>query len=412
MAKTMNRLRQMISTGSKLGFIRAVGILAVFCCAALASDGGMALGPVDQSYPIPVAYVSDIGDDIDDTWALGFVLKCPELDLRLVVTDQGMTRYRGRLFGRFLEAAGRTDVPIALGPDVNLHGEGPIAEWIREYPLERYPGIVHEDGVQALIDLIMTSERSITVIAVGPVPTVAAALNREPRIAQRARFVGMHGSLRRGFGADAERGPVAEYNVAADVGAIRTVFAAPWPVTITPLDTCGRVYLDGELYQRVLRSPDPVARAIIENYRLWAPHQEWVRDPVALLDSRTSHLYDTVAVFLAFRGDGLKIEELDIHVTDQGMTIQDPKGRRMRVATEWTDLQAFRELLVERLIGPTVGARKNVSKLPVCTRKQQAANQARGALAAKPTDSMVSGKVPRWHNLGESGREPGRARCP
>lgn len=335
-------------------FGRTVPILGVFWIVGLGLAVGTTPCPADERYPIPVAYVSDIGDDIDDTWALGFLLKCPELDLRLVVTDQGKSRYRGRLFGRFLEVAGRIDVPIGLGPDVNLRGEGPLAEWIRDYPLERYPGTIHEDGVQALIDLVLTSERPITVIAVGPVPTIAAALEREPRIAQRARFVGMHGSLRRGFGADADRGPVAEYNVAADVRAIRMAFAAPWPVTITPLDTCGRVHLDGDLYQRVLQSTDLVAQAIIENYRLWAPHQEWVRDPAAILKSHTSHLYDTVAVLLAFREDWLKMEELGIHVTDEGMTVQDPRGRRMRVATEWTDLQAFREFLVQRLVGPTV----------------------------------------------------------
>ena len=34
---------------------------------------------------IPVIYDSDIGDDIDDTWALAVLLKSPELDLKLVV---------------------------------------------------------------------------------------------------------------------------------------------------------------------------------------------------------------------------------------------------------------------------------------------------------------------------------------
>ena len=38
---------------------------------------------------IPVIFDTDIGSDIDDTWALGFLLRCPELDVKLVTTDRG-----------------------------------------------------------------------------------------------------------------------------------------------------------------------------------------------------------------------------------------------------------------------------------------------------------------------------------
>jgi len=35
---------------------------------------------------IPVILDTDIGIDIDDTWALGLLLKCPELDVKLITT--------------------------------------------------------------------------------------------------------------------------------------------------------------------------------------------------------------------------------------------------------------------------------------------------------------------------------------
>ena len=44
--------------------------------------------------PIPVILDTDIGDDIDDTWALALLLKSPELDLKLVVGDYGEAQYR------------------------------------------------------------------------------------------------------------------------------------------------------------------------------------------------------------------------------------------------------------------------------------------------------------------------------
>ena len=50
----------------------------------------------------PVILDTDIGDDIDDTWALGVLLKSPELDLKLVVTDYGKVNYRPRVVAKFL----------------------------------------------------------------------------------------------------------------------------------------------------------------------------------------------------------------------------------------------------------------------------------------------------------------------
>jgi len=36
-----------------------------------------------SSKKIPVILDTDIGEDIDDTWALGLLLKCPEFDVKL-----------------------------------------------------------------------------------------------------------------------------------------------------------------------------------------------------------------------------------------------------------------------------------------------------------------------------------------
>ena len=70
---------------------------------------------------IPVILDTDIGDDIDDTWALTMMLNSPELDVKLVIGDYGKPVYRGKILAKMLEAAGRTDVPVGLGAG---EGEG------------------------------------------------------------------------------------------------------------------------------------------------------------------------------------------------------------------------------------------------------------------------------------------------
>ncbi len=226
--------------------------------------------------PIPVILDTDIGDDIDDTWALILALKSPELDVKLVVTDFGNTEQRARLVARVLELAGRTDIPIGIGIKEN-DDPGPQAEWVKGYDLAKYPGRVYRDGVQALIDTAMASPEPMTLIAIGPPPNLKAALEREPRIAGKLRLAGMYGSIHKGY--DGKPKPEPEWNVRANPAAARALLAAPWREAIlTPLDTCGRVQLSGERYARVRGSSDPLLRGLVEAFSHLVPEPRLVRE--------------------------------------------------------------------------------------------------------------------------------------
>src|SRR5437763_1117808 len=99
---------------------------------------GQTLGRSASIETVPVIFDTDIGDDIDDTWALAMILKSPELDLKLVTTTCGKAEYRGKLVARLLEIAKRTDVPIGLGAGGKA-GDGAQQPWVKEYQLDKYP---------------------------------------------------------------------------------------------------------------------------------------------------------------------------------------------------------------------------------------------------------------------------------
>ncbi len=294
---------------------------------------------------IPVILDTDIGSDIDDTWALSLLLKSPELELKLVTTSTGDTIYRARIVAKLLDIAGRSDVTIGLGKSQPLYNK-PQDRWVKDYPLNKYAGKINADGAEAIVDVVMNSQDPVTLISIGPLPTISAALRREPRIATKMRFVGMQGSIYRGYGGSAT--PTPEYNVVQDVSAAKIVFTAPWEMTITPLDTCGLVILDGELYQKVLANPDPVTRAVIENYRIWAGKRG--RKGRRESQVKTSTLYDTVAIYLAFAEEFLETETLGVRISDQGETLVDSSAKKVKCAIRWKDLRAFKELLTSRLI--------------------------------------------------------------
>ena len=297
---------------------------------------------------VPIILDSDIGDDIDDTWALLMLLRSPEVDLKLVVGDFGNAGYRGRLFAKLLELGGHTNIPIGLG--VGGGDEpGRQSDWLGTYRLSDYPGVVHEDGVDALISTIKTSPSPVTLLCIGPVPNIAEALRRDPSIADNTRFVGMHGSVRVGYGGAPE--PAAEWNVKVDPVSLQSVFAARWPITLAPLDTCGLVRLMGERYRPIAESEDPLVQGLLANYRAFLPTAPFI-EPGTHPDRNSTTLFDTVACHLTYSERWLDMENIPLTVTADGFTRIDPEqGRPVRCAVRWKDLAAFQDDLVDRVLG-------------------------------------------------------------
>ena len=61
---------------------------------------------------IPTILDTDIGHDVDDVWALAFLLRCPELDVKLITTTTGDTVYRASLVAKMLTLMECTHIPI------------------------------------------------------------------------------------------------------------------------------------------------------------------------------------------------------------------------------------------------------------------------------------------------------------
>ncbi|HEX8522507.1 MAG TPA: nucleoside hydrolase [Tepidisphaeraceae bacterium] len=309
----------------------------------VASVGCADVQPSTQSQDlrIPVILDTDIGDDIDDTWALLMLLKSPQFDVKLITTTNGQQDYRARLIAKILTAAGRTDIPIGLGAGESRQEQKQLP-WVQDFPLSQYTGKVHGEGAAAMVDTIKSSKEPLTVIAIGPVQTVAAALERDPAIAPMAHYIGMQGSV---------ANPVAEFNVKSSVASAQKVFSANWKsATITPLDTCGQpdVSIAGERFQSLKDSNDPLVKILLENYAIWSKQQ----DPMKLTKSTT--LYDTVAICLA-DPEGrrrLNLQNLKLRVTDEGVTKVDDSGAPITAAMSWNDLGGFRDHIISTLLKP------------------------------------------------------------
>ena len=69
-----------------------------------------------QTAPEKVIIDTDIGDDIDDAFAVALALRSPELQILGITTTFGDTEMRAKLLDRLLGEVGRADIPVAAGP--------------------------------------------------------------------------------------------------------------------------------------------------------------------------------------------------------------------------------------------------------------------------------------------------------
>ena len=292
--------------------------------------------------PTPVILDTDLGDDIDDTWALGLLLGSPQVDVKLIVTASDDTPTKSRLVAKILEHMGRTDIPLAQGVKTSDNKINQ-AQWLGDYQLTQYKGRVIEDGVGAMIDTIKQSPGPIALCVIGPETNIKAALERDASIAKKARVVLMAGSVHIGY--DGKEGRAPEWNVFKDVPAARAVFAAPWEITMAPLDICGTLRLTGPKYLVVKESKNPLAAVTIENYEQWTNRKHHPADA-------SSILFDTAAAYLTFDEKSMEIETVKLSIDDKGNTVPDEKGRPVRCALRWKDRVAFEDQLVAALTTP------------------------------------------------------------
>lgn len=187
--------------------------------------------------PIPVIIDSDGG--CDDAAAIWFALTDPRLDVvALVATWGDLTREESAAnLCRIAHYAGRPDVPVALGatgpgaaaPPLgrapHVHGEDGLGGTADRWPLPAGAAPVAEPATELVARLTAERPGEVALCTIGPLTTLAAALDADPGVAGRTReLVVMGGSA--SYGGNAT--PATEANVGHDPVAAQDVVAAAW----------------------------------------------------------------------------------------------------------------------------------------------------------------------------------------
>ena len=324
-----------------LSAVLGLAVLAGFGARMVQSQANGQTVPSTPASPQLVWIDTDIGDDIDDAFALALILRSPELKVIGISTTFGDTETRARLVDRFLAATAEKGVPVAIPVTAGVHTETDNAMTQRAYA-ERFPPHTHADGVAALVEAIRRHPGEVTLIAIGPLFNIGAAIDRDPVIFRKLRrVVMMGGSIYRGYdGKNGEHRPAdAEWNVLQDPNGAAKLFTSGVPIFMMPLDST-QIHLETAQRQSLFAAGNLLTAQLETLYKEWSANAS--SHPV------TPTLFDPVAAAFTFHPEICPTTPMRIQVDAKGMT-HAVEGQPNAEVCLKSDETAFLKLLEGRL---------------------------------------------------------------
>lgn len=279
---------------------------------------------------------TDIGDDVDDAFAVALALRSPELQIVGISTTFGDTETRAKLLDRLLGEAGRTDIPVAAGAPT--HGESNLTQ--RRYAEGgHFARASHPQAVDFILDQIRRHPGGITLVAIGPLVNVGALIDKDPETFRRLhRVVLMGGSIERGYGDlgfSKQHGPEAEWNIKNDIPSAQKLFASGVPVFMMPLDST-QLKLDEVKRDVLFQAGTPLTDSLTLLYHEWG--------------QQTPTLFDVMTIAYILDARLCPVKPMHITVDEKGFTRAGPGAPNAQVCLD-SDSDAFFRFYIPRVSG-------------------------------------------------------------
>jgi purine nucleosidase len=290
-------------------------VCSVLICAALTLLAECALplfaqAPTSEALKVQQKVVidTDIGDDIDDAFAIALALSSHRVQVLGIATAWGNTGLRARLAERLLTETGHPGMPVTAGPETSSSSTFTQERWAKQFPDRHWP-----DAVSFILNQIRNNPNQVTLICIAPLSNVGALIDRDPSTFRKLkRVVMMGGSINRGYGDLGllpNHGPSPEYNILMDIPAAKELFASGVPIYMMPLDST-QLKLDEVLRAQLFSQATPATNALLELYEQWTNSTQ----------NPTPTLYDAMAVADVLEPSLCPATPMHIVVDDKGYT--------------------------------------------------------------------------------------------
>ena len=191
----------------------------------------------------------------DDFVALLFLLRRPDLDIRAITVVNGVAHVKPGVENvrRILALSGRTDIPVAGGPDDPLDGNRAFPDdWRIEVDLSVRPALpaIPPDtnklsASQLIVQQVNASTQPVRIFALGPLTNIALAIREDATLPVKLDDVFISGGAIYVPGAVHEEFPAnandaADWNLYIDPVAADEVFRSGARLALAPLDVTHR----------------------------------------------------------------------------------------------------------------------------------------------------------------------------
>ncbi len=239
---------------------------------------------------------TDIGDDIDDAFALALAIK-KEVPLLAVTTVFKNTALRAKQAREMLAISG-LNIPVYAGEVYPLNGvitgfQSDSGDLATIKPCQYGDEMAHYSfGLNAsemIVRLAKTYTKKLILVTIGPLTNIARALEIDPSIACDIKAIyAMGGCYTR---------VQPEWNVLCDVEAYDKVFASGIPFYGVGLDMTLQCPLEEDLFSSLKVSKDPINQKIMVWFDRWVNYFHFeksvLHDPLAL----SSLIEDDICTF-------------------------------------------------------------------------------------------------------------------
>lgn len=214
---------------------------------------------------IPV--ILDVDTGVDDALALLLASRAPDLQLLGVTCVNGNVDLESvcRNTLQVLEAAGRSDVPVARGSAVPLkerpigashvHGKDGLGNVSQSLPTPSQP-LVSEEAVPFLASILTSAREPVILIPLGPLTNIARFLQTHAELRSKiAKIVLMGGAINSGNAT-----AVSEFNIRQDPEAASIVLSSGMDIVMYTWDVFTQVACSVEQIQGLAAHSDTAPR--------------------------------------------------------------------------------------------------------------------------------------------------------
>jgi inosine-uridine nucleoside N-ribohydrolase len=212
---------------------------------------------MSDSFQHRVIFDTDPG--VDDAMALCFAMAHPRIELAGITTTFGNVTvrqattnalYLTQLAGRSIpvaQGAGKPWVKHAEAPPDFIHGADGLGNLSSRHAVQAAKPDARS-AAQFIVDMARAQPGQITLVPVGPLTNIAAALALEPQLPKLIKSVVlMGGAVKEGGNVS----PVAEANIWNDPHAADAVFTAGFDLTMVGLDVTYQVIVPVSLFEKL-----------------------------------------------------------------------------------------------------------------------------------------------------------------